>query len=83
MAGGIAILLLIIVVVIVGGIVFALYGTGGFLWLRKTDPQRDRIADATEDGASQGDEGRPQHVRPTNPAQERTDFVGREAHRHG
>jgi len=45
MAGGIAILLLIIALLVVGGIALALYGTGGFLWTRKTDPQRDRIAD--------------------------------------
>jgi hypothetical protein len=71
MAGGIAILLLIIVLLVVAGIALALYGTGGFLWFRKTDPQRDRIADATDDR-----EHRPQHTRPTTPAQERTGFVG-------
>jgi hypothetical protein len=81
MAGGIAILLLIIVLLVVGGIALALYGTGGFLWFRKTDPQRDRIADVTEDPSD--DERRPQHTRPRTTAQERTDFVGREAHRHG
>lgn len=83
MAGGIAILLLIIILLIVGGIALALYGTGGFLWLRKTDPQRDRIADVTETPAAQRDERRPQHVRPTNPAQDRTDFVGPETRHHG
>jgi len=84
MAGGVAILLLIIVLLVVGGIALALYGTGGFLWLRKTDPQRDRIADVTEDDApSERDQRRPQHTRPTSPAQERTDFAGREAQRHG
>jgi hypothetical protein len=78
MAGGIAILLLIIALLVVGGIALALYGTGGVLWFRKTDPQRDRIADVTEDD-SQSEQGHPQHTRPTSPAQERTDFAGREA----
>ena len=83
MAGGIAILLLIIVLLVVGGIALALYGTGGFLWWRKTDPAEDRAETPVEGRA--GDRGgrRPQHSRPTTRAQERTDFVGREAHRHG
>ncbi|MGN6188587.1 MAG: hypothetical protein ACTHOE_06790 [Conexibacter sp.] len=83
MAGGIAILLLIIILLVVGGIALALYGTGGFLWFRKTDPQRDRIADVTEDASDERSERRPQHTRPTTAAQERTDFVGREARHHG
>jgi len=83
MAGGIAILLLIIILLVVGGIALGLYGTGGFLWFRKTDPQRDRIADVTEDTSDESRERRPQHTRPTTTAQKRTDFVGREAHRHG
>jgi hypothetical protein len=84
MAGGIAILLLIIALLVVGGIALAAYGTGGFLWMRKTNPQRDQIADVTEDDVpSEGEQRRPQHTRPTSPAQERTDFAGREAHRHG
>jgi len=82
MAGGIAILLLIIVLLVVGGIALGLYGTGGFLWWRKTDPNEDRAEYATEDPPGES-ERRPQHTRPTTPAQERTDFVGREAHRHG
>jgi len=82
MAGGIAILLLIIILLVVGGIALALYGTGGFLWFRKTDPRGDRAEDATEDPSGRR-ERRPQHTRPTQPAQERTDFVGREAHPHG
>lgn len=83
MAGGIAILLLIIVLLVVGGIALALYGTGGFLWFRKTDPQRDRVADVTEEAPDEGSGRRPQHARPTTPAQERTDFVGREARHQG
>lgn len=83
MAGGIAILLLIIILLVVGGIALALYGTGGFLWFRKTDPDHDRVADVTEDPSGEERERRPQHTRPTAPAQERTDFVGREAHHHG
>lgn len=84
MAGGIAILLLIIILLVVGGIALALYGTGGFLWFRKTDPRQDRIAEATEDSSDRGGQRRPQHTRPTTTAQRRTDFVGgREAHPHG
>jgi hypothetical protein len=83
MAGGIAILLLIIILLVVGGIALALYGTGGVLWFKKTDPQRDRIADRTEDSSDRSGERRPQHTRPTTPAQRRTDFVGREPHPHG
>lgn len=82
MAGGIAILLLIIVLLVVGGIALALYGTGGFLWWRKTDPQQDR-AETPIEGRADRSRRRPQHTRPTNRAQERTDFVGREAHHHG
>ena len=82
MAGGIAILLLIIVLLVVGGIALALYGTGGFLWFRKTDPTADRAEGATD--SRRDDRGRrPQHTRPTQPAQERTDFAGRQAHPHG
>jgi hypothetical protein len=70
MAGGIAILLLVIVLIVAGAIAFALSGTGGFLWWRKTDPRRDRIE------GTDADEERPQHTRPTTPAQEHSDFVG-------
>jgi hypothetical protein len=83
MAGGIGILLLIIILLVVGGIALALYGTGGFLWFRKTDPERDRIADVTEEASGERDERRPQHTQPTTPAQERTDFAGRGAPHHG
>lgn len=79
MAGGIAILLLIIVVLVVAGIALGLYGTGGFLWLRKTDPRGDRA----EDPSRESGQRRPQHTRPTTTAQERTDFVGRHARPHG
>jgi len=82
MAGGIAILLLIIILLVVGGIALALYGTGGFLWWRRTDPEADRAETPVEGRRDRG-RRRPQHTRPTNRAQERTDFVGREAHRHG
>ena len=84
MAGGIAILLLIIVLLVVGGIALAMYGTGGFLWSRKMDPEGDKAERPVEGRAGDRDrERRPQHTRPTNRAQERTDFVGREAHHHG
>ena len=79
MAGGIAILLLIIVLLVVGGIALALYGTGGFLWWRKTDPRGDRAEYATEDPPGER-QRRPQHTRPRTTAQERTDFAGRRAH---
>jgi hypothetical protein len=82
MAGGIAILLLIIVALVAGAIALGLYGTGGFLWWRKTDPDQDRAEYATEDPSGEG-ERRPEHTRPTTPAQTQTDFVGREAHPHG
>jgi hypothetical protein len=82
MAGGIAILLLIIVLLVVGGIALAMYGTGGFLWFRKTDPDADRAESATEEPSSER-RRRPQHTRPTTPAQERTDFVGRKARPQG
>lgn len=83
MAGGIAILLLIIVLLVVGGIALAMYGTGGFLWLRKTDPETDRGERPIGDRASAGSRRRPQHTRPTDRAQERTDFVGRGARHPG
>jgi hypothetical protein len=70
MEGGIAILLIVIVLVIAGGIAIGLSGTGGFLWWRKTDPRGGRI-----EGSDTG-EARPEHTRPTSPAQEHTDFVG-------
>jgi hypothetical protein len=72
MAGGIVILLVLIIVVVGGGIAFALYGTGAFLWWRKTDPRGDRVERPAEG------EGPPQHLRPTTPAQEHTGFVGGE-----
>jgi len=82
MAGGIAVLLLIIVLLVVGAIGLALYGTGGFLWWRKTDPERDRGETPVEGRSDRGGR-RPRHTRPSTRAQERTDFVGRQAHRHG
>jgi len=82
MAGGIAILLLIIVLLVVGGIALAMYGTGGFLWSRRLDPEGDK-AERPIEGRRGDRERRPQHTRPTNRAQERTDFVGREPHPHG
>lgn len=74
MEGGIAILLILIIVVVVGGLAFALSGTGGFLWWGKTDPHGDRVEGSGE-GEGEG-ERHPQHLRPTTPAQEHTDFVG-------
>lgn len=75
MAGGIAILLLIVVLLVAGGIALALYGTGGFLWLRKTDPEADR-AETPIDDERADDDRRPEHTHPTTPAQRHTDFVG-------
>jgi hypothetical protein len=49
MEGGIAILLLIIVALVAGGIALAVYGMGGSLWWRRTDPQADRAEYATEE----------------------------------
>jgi len=83
MAGGIAILLLIIVLLVVGGIALALFGTGGFLWARKTDPRGDRAEAPPGGSAGESRERRPQHTRPRTPAQERTDFAGRRAQHHG
>jgi hypothetical protein len=37
-AGGVAILLFIIVLLVVSAVALALYGTGGFVWLRRTGP---------------------------------------------
>jgi hypothetical protein len=82
MAGGIAILLLIIVLVVVGGMLLGLYGTGGFLWFRKTDPDEDKVARVADEPSGE-DERRPQHTQPTTTAQERTDFVGREPRPNG
>jgi hypothetical protein len=70
MEGGIAILLIVIILLVIGAIAFALSGTGGFLWWRKTDPHADRI-----EGSATADD-HPRHMRPTTPAQENTNFVG-------
>ncbi|HET6448858.1 MAG TPA: hypothetical protein VFG31_07075 [Conexibacter sp.] len=83
MAGGIAILLLIIVLLVVGGIALALYGTGGVLWFRTTDPHRDRAEAPPEGSAAERRERRPQHTRPRTTAHERTDFAGRHVQHHG
>jgi hypothetical protein len=73
MAGGIAILLLFVLLIVGGAIAVGLSGTGGFLWWRKTDPRGDRIEG---EDADQRPDQRPQHTRPTTPAQEHTEFVG-------
>jgi hypothetical protein len=83
MAGGIAILLLLIILLVVGAIALGLYGTGGYLWWRKTDPEGDRAETPIEGRTNDRGDRRPRHTRPSGRAQERTDFVGREAHRHG
>lgn len=72
MSGGIAILLLLIALVAIGAVVVSLYGTGGVLCWRKTDPRADRAEHTDEDEAP-----RPRHSEPTTPAQEHTDFAGR------
>jgi hypothetical protein len=66
MAGGIGIALLLIIAVVVVGFAIALYVTGGALWAKDTSrrPRDD------EDGE------RPEHERPSGPAQEHTHFVG-------
>jgi hypothetical protein len=69
MEGGIAILLILIVLVVAGFVASGLFGTGGFLWWRKTDPHEDGIEGSDPDR-------RPQHTAPTTPAQEHTEFVG-------
>jgi len=82
--GGIVILLLVIALLVIGAIAFALYGTGGFLWWKKTDPSGDSLEQADDlgtrsgSGGGEGDDSgrRPQHTAPTTPAQEQTDFAG-------
>ncbi|HKG01828.1 MAG TPA: hypothetical protein VKB03_01495 [Conexibacter sp.] len=70
MEGGIAILLIVIMLIVGGFVASGLFGAGGFLWWRKTDPQGDRV----EGDAGEG--RRPRHTAPTTPAKENTDFVG-------
>jgi hypothetical protein len=69
--GGIGLILIVIILIALVVIGFFLYTTGGLLWKRKTDPSGDRI-----EGGPDSSERRPQHTRPTTPAQEHTDFVG-------
>ena len=69
MEGGIAILLIVIIVFVAAGVASGLFGTGGFLWWRKTDPRGDQIEGDDPDR-------RPRHTKPTTPAQEHTEFVG-------
>jgi hypothetical protein len=71
MEGGIAIMLIVILLVAGGFVASGLFGAGGFLWWRKTDPHGDRIEGEDADR-------RPRHTAPTTPAQEHTDFVGSE-----
>lgn len=70
MEGGIAILLLVVVLALAGVVGFFLFGTGGFLWKRKTDPTEERVDRVDEADA------RPEHTQPTDPVLERTEFVG-------
>jgi hypothetical protein len=72
MEGGIAILLIVVILVVGGFIASGLFGAGGLLWWRKTDPRGDRVE------GEAGEDRRPQHVAPTTPAKENTDFVGGE-----
>jgi hypothetical protein len=65
MEGGIGILLLLIIAVVAIGFGIALYVTGGSLWAKQT-------------GSGDDDGERPEHKRPTTPAQEHTHFVGTE-----
>jgi len=69
--GGIAILLLVVILVVGGFVASGLFGAGGFLWWRKTDPHGDGIE-------GEGENARPLHTAPTTPASEHTDFVGRD-----
>ena len=71
MSGGIAIGLLIILVLILGTFGVVSYLTGGVLWWRKTDPEKDKV-----EGGGGDDDERPVHTHPTSPAQENTAFVG-------
>jgi len=80
--GGIVILLLVIALAVIAAIAVALYGTGGFLWWKKTDPSGDSLEQtddlgtrAQSDGRATDDDRRPQHAAPTTPAQDKTDFV--------
>lgn len=66
MEGGIGILLLVIIAIVVIGFAIALYVTGGSLWAKETASRNG--------GAGEGE--RPDHKRPTQPAQEHTHFVG-------
>ncbi len=78
MSGGAAIILLLLVALVVAGVALGLYGTGGVLWWRKTDPHGDRAEQAADDD----EQRRPRHTRPRTPASERADFAGtREAKR--
>jgi uncharacterized iron-regulated membrane protein len=63
MEGGIGILLLVIIAVVVGVAGLALYITGGSIWASRETQDEERG-------------GRPEHKRPTTPAQEKTEFVG-------
>jgi hypothetical protein len=82
--GGIVILLLVIALAVIVAIAVALYGTGGFLWWKKTDPSGDSLEETddlgtrprSDGGEAAGDERRPQHTAPTTPAKENTDFAG-------
>jgi len=64
MEGGIGILLLLIIAVVVAVIGIALYVSGGAIWSGKTKSGDD-------DGGA-----RPVHKRPSDPAQEKVEFVG-------
>jgi len=70
MSGGVAIIVLLLVVLVAAAVALGLYGTGGVLWWRKTDPRGDRAEPGEEDG------DRPRHTRPRTPASEHTDFAG-------
>jgi hypothetical protein len=65
MEGGIGIALLLIVLVVAIGFGIALYVTGGAMWSKET---------SRKGGDEKGE--RPEHKRPTTPAQEHTHFVG-------
>jgi hypothetical protein len=64
MEGGIGILLLLIIAAVVAVIGIALYISGGAIWSGKTKAGDDEGA------------GRPVHKRPTDPTQEKVEFVG-------
>jgi hypothetical protein len=66
MEGGIGILLILVAAVVIGVIAAWLLGWGGFAGFRHREQAGEQVSERE----------RPEHTRPTNPAQEHTHFVG-------